>query len=67
MIDDFVILKLSKLFNIISNERRIKIIYALMEIGSLTATELSEKTGALQNNLSAHLKTLYEVAYLIKE
>ena len=38
MIDDFVILKLAKLFNIISNEIRIKIIYTLMENGSLTVT-----------------------------
>ncbi len=67
MIDDFVILKLAKLFNIISNEIRIKIIYTLMENDSLTVTELSEKIGVPQNTLSAHLKILHEGAYLIKE
>ena len=67
MIDDFVILKLSKLFTIISNEIRIKIIYALMENESLTVTELSQKIGVPQNTLSAHLKILTEGAYLLKE
>lgn len=67
MLDDFVILKLSKLFTIISNEIRIKIIYILMENDSLTVTELSEKIGVPQNTLSAHLKILHEGAYLHKE
>ena len=67
MIDEFVIKKLSKLFNILSNEIRIKIIYTLIENESLTVTELSEKLGVPQNTLSSHLKALYEGSYLNKE
>lgn len=67
MIDEFVVAKLSKLFNVISNEIRIKIIYVLMENEALTVTELSEKINIPQNTLSAHLKILYEGAYLVKK
>lgn len=67
MIDEFVIAKLSKLFNVISNQIRIKIIYTLMENKALTVTEISEKINVPHNTLSAHLKILYEGAYLIKE
>lgn len=67
MIDEFVVSKLSKLFNVISNEIRIKIIYVLMESEALTVTELSEKLNIPQNTLSAHLKILYEGAYLEKK
>ncbi|MFO7895519.1 MAG: metalloregulator ArsR/SmtB family transcription factor [Candidatus Cloacimonadales bacterium] len=67
MLDEFVLAKLSKLFNIISNPIRIKIIYALMESEDLTVTELSEKIDVTQNTLSAHLKILFDGAYLQKE
>jgi DNA-binding transcriptional ArsR family regulator len=67
MLDEFVISKLSKLFNVISNQIRIKIIYILMENDSLTVTEIAEKLNIPQNTLSAHLKILYEGAYLVKE
>ncbi|MCF7857708.1 MAG: metalloregulator ArsR/SmtB family transcription factor [Candidatus Cloacimonetes bacterium] len=67
MLDEFVLLKLSKLFNIISNQIRIKIIYTLMENKALTVTEISEKINIPQNTLSAHLKILYEGAFLKKE
>ncbi|MEA1973713.1 MAG: metalloregulator ArsR/SmtB family transcription factor [Candidatus Cloacimonadota bacterium] len=67
MIDEFVVSKLSKLFNIISNQIRIKIIYILMENQALTVTEISEKLNIPQNTLSAHLKILYEGAYLEKK
>lgn len=67
MLDEFVLSKLSKLFNVISNEIRIKIIYTLMENKALTVTEISQKINIPQNTLSAHLKILYEGAYLIKE
>jgi ArsR family transcriptional regulator len=67
MLDEFVLSKLSKLFNIISNPIRIKIIYALMENEDLTVTDLSEKIDVTQNTLSAHLKILYDGAYLEKE
>ncbi len=67
MIDEFVVKKLSKLFNILSNEIRIKIIYTLIEFDSLTVTELAEKIGVSQNTLSSHLKALYEGSYLNKE
>jgi len=66
MLDEFVIKKLSKLFTIISNEIRIKIIYTLMENKSLTVTELAEKIGVAQNTLSAHLKILYDGGYINK-
>lgn len=67
MLDEFVIKKLSKLFTVISNEIRIKIIYALMEEESLTVTELATKIDIPQNTLSAHLKILYEGNYINKE
>ena len=67
MLDEFVISKLSKLFNIVSNNVRIKIIYALTEHESLSVTELSQRIDVAQNTLSAHLKILYESAYLKKE
>ena len=67
MIDEFVVKKLSKLFNVLSNEIRIKIIYNLIEHESLTVTELSEKIGVPQNTLSSHLKILYEGSYLNKK
>ncbi len=67
MIDEFVVKKLSKLFNILSNEIRIKIIYILIEFESLTVTELSDKLQVPQNTLSSHLKILYEGSYLNKE
>jgi len=67
MLDEFVIKKLSKLFTVISNEIRIKIIYALMEEESLTVTELATKIDIAQNTLSAHLKILYEGNYINKE
>ncbi|MCD6330086.1 MAG: winged helix-turn-helix transcriptional regulator [Candidatus Cloacimonetes bacterium] len=65
-IDDFVIRKLSKLFNVLSNESRIKIIYTLMENESLSVTELADKVGIPQNTLSAQLKILYEGSYVDK-
>lgn len=67
MLYDFVIAKLSKLFTVLSNEIRIKIIYTLMEHDSLTVTELSKEINIPQNTLSAHLKILYDGAYLKKE
>lgn len=67
MIDEFVVKKLSKLFMIISNEIRIKIIYVLMEESSMTVTELAKKIDIPQNTLSAHLKLLYDGNYLDKE
>ena len=67
MLDEFVLSKLSKLFNVISNQIRIKIIYTLMENKALTVTEISQKINIPQNTLSAHLKILYEGAYVIKE
>ena len=66
MIDEFVISKLSKLFTVISNEIRIKIIYTLMESESISVTELSKKIGIAQNTLSAHLKLLYDGGYIKK-
>ncbi len=66
MIDEFVLAKLSKLFTVIANEIRIKIIYALMESESISVTELSKKIGIAQNTLSAHLKTLYDGGYITK-
>ncbi len=66
MIDEFVTAKLSKLFTIIANEIRIKIIYTLMESESISVTELSKKIGIAQNTLSAHLKTLYDGGYSTK-
>jgi len=66
MIDEFVIIKLSKLFTVIANEIRIKIIYTLMESESMSVTELSKKIGIAQNTLSAHLKTLYDGGYITK-
>lgn len=65
-IDDFVIRKLAKLFNVLSNESRIRIIYALMENGPLSVTELADKVGIPQNTLSAQLKILYEGSYVDK-
>ncbi len=67
MLDEFVVKKLSKLFNVISNEIRIKIIYTLMAEESMTVTELAKKLDTPQNTLSAHLKILYEGNYLEKE
>ncbi len=67
MLDEFVVSKLSKFFNVISNPVRIKIIYALAEDKSLSVTEISEKIDVPQNTLSSHLKILYEGAYLNKE
>lgn len=67
MLDEFVVTKLSKLFNVISNPIRIKIIYALTAEESLSVTEISERVGIAQNTLSAHLKLLYDSAYLKKE
>jgi DNA-binding transcriptional ArsR family regulator len=67
MIDEFVITKLSKLFTVIANEIRIKVIYTLMESGSLSVTELSKQVGITQNTLSAHLKILYDGGYIAKE
>jgi DNA-binding transcriptional ArsR family regulator len=66
MIDEFVIVKLSKLFTVIANEIRIKIIYTLMESGAISVTELSQKIGIAQNTLSAHLKILYDGGYITK-
>ena len=66
MIDEFVIVKLSKLFTVIANEIRIKIIYTLMESGSITVTELAQQIGVAQNTLSAHLKILYDGGYITK-
>lgn len=66
MIDEFVIKKLSKLFNIISNEIRIKIIYTMMEQESLSVTELAKRIGLAQNTLSAHLKILYDGGFISK-
>ena len=66
MIDEFVITKLSKLFNVISNEIRIKIIYTLMDSESISVTELAEKIGIAQNTLSAHLKILFDGGYITK-
>ncbi len=66
MIDEFVLAKLSKLFTVIANEIRIKIIYTLMESESISVTELSKKIGIAQNTLSAHLKTLYDGGYITK-
>jgi len=67
MLDEFVLSKLSKLFDVVSNPVRIKIIYALSEEESLSVTEISQKIEVAQNTLSAHLKILYEGAYLQKE
>ena len=67
MLDEFVLSKLSKLFDVVSNPIRIKIIYALAEEESLSVTEISQKIEVAQNTLSAHLKILYEGAYLKKE
>ena len=67
MLDEFVISKTSKLFNVLSNEIRIKIIYHLMENDSLTVTELSEKLDVPQNTLSSHLKILFDGSYINKE
>lgn len=67
MLDEFVLSKLSKLFDVVSNPIRIKIIYALAEEESLSVTELSQKIEVPQNTLSAHLKILFEGAYLQKE
>ena len=66
MIDEFVLVKLSKLFTVIANEIRIKIIYTLMESESISVTELSKRIGVAQNTLSAHLKTLYDGGYISK-
>ncbi len=66
MIDEFVTAKLSKLFTIIANEIRIKIIYTLMESESISVTELSKKIGIAQNTLSAHLKTLRFGGFITK-
>ncbi|MEA2104410.1 MAG: metalloregulator ArsR/SmtB family transcription factor [Candidatus Cloacimonadota bacterium] len=67
MLDEFVIRKLCKLFNVLSNEVRIRIIYTLMEKKSLTVTEISDELGIPQNTLSAHLKVLYDGAYIDKD
>jgi len=67
MLDEFVLSKLSKLFDVVSNPVRIKIIYVLSEEESLSVTEISQKIEVAQNTLSAHLKILYEGAYLQKE
>ncbi|MDP8321860.1 MAG: metalloregulator ArsR/SmtB family transcription factor [Candidatus Stygibacter australis] len=67
MLDEFVLSKLSKLFDVVSNPVRIKIIYALAEEESLSVTEISQKIDVPQNTLSAHLKILFEGAYLKKE
>jgi DNA-binding transcriptional ArsR family regulator len=67
MFDEFVISKTSKLFNVLSSEIRIKIIYYLMENDSLTFTELSEKLNVPQNTLSSHLKILFDGSYIYKE
>ncbi len=67
MLDEFVIRKLCKLFNVLSNEVRIRIIYTLIEKESLTVTEISDELGIPQNTLSAHLKVLYDGAYIDKD
>ncbi|MEA3499793.1 MAG: metalloregulator ArsR/SmtB family transcription factor [Candidatus Marinimicrobia bacterium] len=67
MIDEFVISKTAKLFNVLSSEIRIKIIYHLMENNRLSVTELSEKLNIPQNTLSSHLKILYDGSYINKE
>ncbi len=67
MLDEFVIRKLCKLFNVLSNEVRIRIIYTLMEKESMTVTEISKELGIPQNTLSAHLKILYDGAYIGKD
>ena len=67
MIDEFVVRKISKFFNIISNEIRIKIIYSLMDESSMTVTELAKKLEVSQNTLSSHLKILYDGNYIDKE
>ncbi|MBN1327785.1 MAG: winged helix-turn-helix transcriptional regulator [Candidatus Cloacimonetes bacterium] len=66
MVDEFVIARLSKLFTVIANEIRIKIIYTLMEYDSLSVTEISQKIGIPQNTLSSHLKILYDGGYITK-
>jgi len=67
LLDEFVIRKLCKLFNVLSNEVRIRIIYTLIEKESLTVTEISDELGIPQNTLSAHLKVLYDGAYIDKD
>lgn len=64
MIDEFVIRKLAKLFTVMSNEIRIKIVYLLFEKQSLTANEIAEAINIPQNTLSGHLKILYEGGYI---
>jgi DNA-binding transcriptional ArsR family regulator len=64
MIDEFVIRKLAKLFTVMSNEIRIKIIYLLFEKKSMTANEIAEAINIPQNTLSGHLKILYEGGYI---
>ncbi len=65
--NEFVISKTAKLFNVLSSEIRVKIIYSLMENESLTVTELSEKLDIPQNTLSSHLKILFDGSYIQKE
>ncbi|MEA1986310.1 MAG: metalloregulator ArsR/SmtB family transcription factor [Candidatus Marinimicrobia bacterium] len=67
MIDEFVISKTAKLFNVLSSEIRINIIYQLIENESLTVTELAEKLDVQQNTLSSHLKILFDGSYIKKE
>ncbi len=66
MIEEFVIRKLSKLFGVLSNDIRIKIIYKLMENDAMSISDLSNELKIPQNTLSAHLKILNEGGYLKK-
>ncbi len=63
---DAQIEEVSRLFGILSEGSRLKLLRALMG-GSLTVTELMEATGMKQGNVSKHLGVLLTVRFVARE
>lgn len=56
----------ARLFGVLSDASRLRILRELMQ-DSHTVTELMERTGLKQGNLSKHLGILYQAGFLRKE
>jgi len=56
----------ARLFSILAESSRLKLLRALMS-GSLTVTELVEETGMKQGNVSKHLGVLLDARFVAKE
>lgn len=56
----------ARLFGILSDASRLRILRELMQ-GSYTVSELMERTGLKQGNLSKHLGVLHQAGFLQRE